>query len=307
MDLDVSHVAGRTESLEAWSAEHSGPHENLRRQIRRFRANALGVGGLVIILALVVVAIIGPYVVPYPQDTSGAIHGSAQLQAPSLTHLFGTDDVGDDIFSRVIVGSRLSLSVGVLVVIIGTGIGVPLGALAGYFGGATESVIMRVTDIFLTIPALILALTIAAALGPSLRNAMLAISLVWWPGYCRLTQGQFLSLRQRTYVEAARALGARDRRVIFRHILPNTMTPIMVKMSMDIGFAILVAAALGFIGVGAQPPTPEWGAMVSLGRKYLPNWWWYSTFPGLAIFITVFAFNMLGDGLRDVFDPQGVQ
>ncbi|HVB64905.1 MAG TPA: ABC transporter permease, partial [Nitrolancea sp.] len=209
--------------------------------------------------------------------------------------------------SRVVVGSRLSLSVGLIVLIIGTGIGVPLGALAGYFGGAVDAIIMRITDIFLTIPALILALSIAAALGPGLRNAMLAISLVWWPGYCRLTRGQFMSLRQRTYVDSARAIGAGDTRIIFHHILPNTLTPIMVKMSMDIGFAILTAAALGFIGVGAQPPQPEWGAMVSLGRKFLPNWWWYSTFPGLAIFVSIFAFNMLGDGLRDVFDPQGVR
>lgn len=305
MGVNVTQRVDSADTLAEWSAQHTGKHENLRRQIRRFRENPLAVGGLAIIIALVIVAVIGPYIVPYPQDTTGAVHASQQLQAPSANHLFGTDDVGDDIFSRVVVGSRLSLGVGILVVMIGTGIGVPLGALAGYFGGATESIIMRVTDIFLTVPALILALAIAAALGPSLRNAMFAISLVWWPGYCRLTQGQFLSLRQRTYVDAARALGARNGRVIFRHILPNALSPIMVKMSMDIGFAILIAAALGFIGVGAQPPTPEWGAMVSLGRKYLPNWWWYSTFPGLAIFITVFAFNMLGDGLRDVFDPQG--
>ncbi|HEX3724250.1 MAG TPA: ABC transporter permease [Nitrolancea sp.] len=307
MEVNASQSTRERGVLTAQAVERTGAHENLRRQVVRFRQNRLAVGGLVVVLVLVLIAIVGPYFVPYPADTTGAVHSDRQLQAPSVAHPFGTDDVGDDIFSRVVDGARLSLGVGILVVIIGTGIGVPLGALSGYFGGVTESVIMRVTDIFLTIPALILALAIAAALGPSLRNAMLAIALVWWPGYCRLTQGQFLSLRQRTYVDAARALGARDTRVIFRHILPNALTPILVKMSMDIGFAILVAAALGFIGVGAQPPTPEWGSMVALARTYLPNWWWDSTFPGLAIFITVFAFNMLGDGLRDVFDPQGAR
>lgn len=307
MGLDVRRVAESSAVLPADQLTRAGRHENLRRQMRRFRQNTLAVAGLAIVLALVVIAIVGSWIVPYPADIEGAIHPALQLRPPSAAHLFGTDDIGDDIFSRVIAGSRVSLSVGLIVLLVGAGIGVPLGAVAGYFGRRTDLVIMRVTDIFLTIPALILALSIAAALGPSLRNAMLAISLVWWPGYCRLTRGQFLTLRQRTYVESARVIGARDARIIFRHILPNTLTPIMVKMSMDMGFAILTAAALGFIGVGAQPPQPEWGAMVSLGRKFLPNWWWYSTFPGLAIFITVFAFNMLGDGLRDVFDPQGVR
>jgi peptide/nickel transport system permease protein len=307
MDLGIRPSVEDSGAAAALSLGQQRAHENLRRQVDRFRRNRLAVVGLVVVGLLVIMAIVGPYVVPYPADTTGAIHPEAQLQPPSAAHLFGTDDIGDDILSRVVVGSRLSLMVGVIVLVIGTGIGVPLGAAAGYFGGKTDVIVMRVTDIFLTIPALILALAIAAALGPSLRNAMLAIAFVWWPGYCRLTRGQFLALRQRTYVESARVIGAGDGRIIFRHILPNTLTPIMVKMSMDIGFAILTAAALGFIGVGAQPPTPEWGAMVSLGRKFLPNWWWYSTFPGLAIFVTVFAFNMLGDGLRDVFDPQGVR
>jgi peptide/nickel transport system permease protein len=191
------------------------------------------------------------------------------------------------------------------VIVLAVLIGIPLGAVAGYFGGAVNEFIMRVTDVFLTIPGLILALAIAAALGPSIRNAMIALAIVWWPGYCRLTQAQFLSLREEVYVEAARTIGAGSGRIIFRHVLPNTLTPLMVKISMDLGFAILTAAGLSFIGVGAQPPTPEWGAMVSLGRKYMPEWWWYSAFPGGAIFIAVFAFNMLGDGLRDMLDPRG--
>lgn len=305
MGVEVGGSARGAGALAKWREEKAGSLENARRQLRRFRQNGLAVLGFAIVVLLLVIAAVGPYVVPYPEDATGAIHITERLQSPSREHLFGTDDVGGDILSRVVVGSRLSLSVGVIVLVIAVGAGVPLGALAGYFGGLVNDLIMRLTDIFLTIPGLILALAIASALGPSLRNAMIALAIVWWPGYCRLTQGQFMALRQHTYVEAARAIGVHDRRIIFRHILPNTLTPIMVKMSMDVGFAILTAAALSFIGVGAQPPQPEWGAMVNLGRKYLPDWWWYSTFPGLAIFITVFAFNMLGDGLRDVFDPRG--
>jgi peptide/nickel transport system permease protein len=279
--------------------------ENLRRQIRRFRRNRLAVAGLATIVFLVIVAALGPVIAPYPEDAKGAIHVADSLQAPSRDHLFGTDDLGSDVFSRVVVGARLSLAVGVMVVAIAVLIGVPLGALAGYFGRFVDEVVMRLTDIFLTIPGIVLALAIAAALGPGLVNAMIALALVWWPGFCRLTEGQVLALRERTYVEAARVIGAGEGRIIFRHILPNTLTPVMVKISMDIGFAILSAAGLSFIGIGAQPPTPEWGAMVSLGRQFLPDWWWYSTFPGIAIFLAVFAFNMLGDGLRDALDPRG--
>jgi peptide/nickel transport system permease protein len=204
----------------------------------------------------------------------------------------------------VIVGARISLTAGLIVVLLAGGIGVTLGAIAGYFGGWVNELIMRITDIFFTVPPLILALAISAALGPSITNAMAAISLVWWPGYCRLTQGEVLALKEKNFVEAARCQGATRWRIIWSHILPNAISPIIVKASMDIGFAILYTAALGFIGVGAQPPTPEWGQMVSAGRRYLPTWWWYSTFPGLAIFITVLGFNLLGDGLRDVFDPK---
>lgn len=291
--------------LSKWQAEHAGSVENARRQLRRFRRNKLAVAGLLVILVLVLLAIVGPWIVPYPEDATGTVHISDSLQPPSATHWFGTDDVGGDVFSRVIIGGRLSLRVGFLVVLIAVVIGVPLGAIAGFFGGFVNECIMRLTDIFLTIPGIVLALAIAAALGPGLTNAMFALALVWWPGFCRLTQGQFLALREQVYVEAARCVGVSRARIIFRHILPNALTPIMVKISMDVGFAILTAAGLSFIGVGAQPPQPEWGAMVSLGRGFLPDSWWYSTFPGIAIFLAVFACNMLGDGLRDVFDPRG--
>jgi peptide/nickel transport system permease protein len=181
---------------------------------------------------------------------------------------------------------------------------VPLGSIAGYFGGRVSEIIMRVTDMWLTVPGIFLALSITAALGPGVLNAMIALSVTWWPGYCRLVQAQVLSAREEDYVQAARSMGASRRRIIFKHILPNIISSIVIKASLDIGFAILNLAALGFIGVGAQPPLPEWGAMIATGRRFLPQYWWYSTFPGLAMFLTVFGFNMLGDGLRDVFDPR---
>ena len=191
-----------------------------------------------------------------------------------------------------------------MILVVAISIGVTLGGIAGYFGGAINEIIMRLTDIMLTVPGIFLALAITAALGPSVTNAMMALSIMWWPGYCRLVQAQVLSAREEDYVQAALSIGASRPRIIFRHILPNILSAIIVKASMDVGFAILNLAGLGFIGVGAQQPVPEWGAMVSYGRKYLPNWWWYSTFPGLAMFLTVFGFNMFGDGLRDVFDPR---
>jgi peptide/nickel transport system permease protein len=273
--------------------------------LRRFQRNKLGMAGLVVIVGLVLIAVFAPWIAPFPDDAEGAINVTEALLAPSADHYFGTDDLGADVFSRVVFGARYSLAVGLAVVGLAGLIGVPLGAVAGYFGGFVNQLIMRVTDIFLTIPGIVLALAIGAAMGSGLRNATIALALVWWPGFCRLTQGQFLALREQTFVEAATVIGAREPRIIFRHILPNTLTPVLVKVSMDIGFAILSAAGLSFIGIGAQPPTPEWGAMVSLGRLYMPDWWWVATFPGLAIFLAVFAFNMLGDGLRDALDPRG--
>jgi peptide/nickel transport system permease protein len=267
----------------------------------------MALAGLGLVTLLVLVAVFAPVIAPYPEDAAGAVHTQEALLPPSPEHLFGTDDLGGDVFSRVVFGARYSLSIGVAIVLLATLIGVPLGAIAGYAGGLVNEVIMRTTDIFLTIPGIVLALAIGAALGSGLRNAAIALALVWWPGFCRLTQGQVLALREQTYVEAASVVGARQGRIVFRHILPNTLTPLIVKVSMDIGFAILTAAGLSFIGIGAQPPTPEWGAMVNTGRQFMPDWWWYATFPGLAIFIAVFGFNMLGDGVRDALDPRGAR
>jgi peptide/nickel transport system permease protein len=290
--------------LGRWREENQGRIEEWRRGVYRFRQSTLSIVGLTIIIFLVIVALTGPYWVPYPEDAVGALHMEERLQPPSRAHLFGTDEVGRDIFTRVVLGTQISLKVGAMILVVAISIGVTLGGIAGYFGGAINEIIMRLTDIMLTVPGIFLALAITAALGPSVTNAMMALSIMWWPGYCRLVQAQVLSAREEDYVQAALSIGASRPRIIFRHILPNILSAIIVKASMDIGFAILNLAGLGFIGVGAQQPVPEWGAMVSYGRKYLPNWWWYSTFPGLAMFLTVFGFNMFGDGLRDVFDPR---
>jgi peptide/nickel transport system permease protein len=296
-------VTARAVPLEA-VAERAGSRRELRRHARLFARSVSSMAGLAIVTGFLVVTAIGPWIVPYPEDARGAVHLDRKLQPPSAAHWFGTDEVGNDVFTRVVLGARVSLQIGLIITVIAALIGVPLGILAGYVGGALGELIMRVTDLFLSVPALILALAVVGALGPGIVNAMLALSLVWWPGYVRLVQGKALALRQETFVEAARAVGIGRLRIVFVHILPNCVSPIVVKASMDMGMAILGAASLGFIGLGAQPPYPEWGAMISHGRNYLPTWWWYSAFPGLAIYLTVLGFNLLGDGLRDLLDPK---
>ena len=287
-----------------WRERNQSRVENWQRGWYRLRQSRLSLVGLLIVAAILFVTLAGPGIVPYPQDASGAVHVRDKFQGPTAAHWFGTDELGRDILTLTLIGAQVSLSVGIIVLLVGGSIGIVLGALAGYFGGLVNEIIMRVTDIFLTVPSLVLALAIAAALGASLRNMMFAIALVWWPGYSRLVQAEVMSRKQDLYVQAARALGASHTRIIFTHILPNLMSPITVKMSLDMGFAILTAAALGFVGVGAQPPTPEWGAMLSIARNYMPQYWWYPVFPGFALFLTVFGFNLLGDGLRDVLDPR---
>lgn len=275
-----------------------------RRALRRFRQSPLSMIGLVIIAVLVVVAIFGPLFVPYPEDATGALNITERLDPPSWAHPFGTDQVGRDVFTRVIVGARVSLLAGLVVILLAFSIGTLLGAIAGFFGGRVSEIIMRITDVFLTIPDLILAMAFVAALGPGLFNVMVAVSLVWWPGYCRLARANVVALKDAQFAEAADSIGASRARVLFAHILPNALPTILVKASMDIGFAVLTTAALGFIGLGTTPPDPDWGVMISDGRKYLREAWWFSTFPGLAILLTVLAFNLLGDGLRDVLDPR---
>ncbi len=279
--------------------------ENWRRGIRRFRSNILSMVGLVALIALFAIAAIAPMIVPFPEDAEGNTNSLTRLKPPDATHYFGTDNVGRDIYSRVLLGTGLALRVGAVIIVLATLIGVTVGALAGYFGGWTDDVLMRITDIFLTVPALVLSIAVTAALGKGIINVMIGISLVWWPGFARLTRSLVLALREEAFAEAARSIGAGNLRILFRHILPNTLSPIIVKMSTDFGFAVLTAAALGFIGLGAQPPAPEWGAMINDGRDYFPDRWWVSTFPGMAIFVLVFSWNLLGDGVRDLLDPRG--
>jgi peptide/nickel transport system permease protein len=291
----------------ATASRHGAALQRLRFIAWTFSASASALFGLALVAAFVVLAAIGPAIVPYPADAIGAMHLPQRLQPPSAAHWFGTDEMGDDIFTRVIVGTRTSLWIGLTITGIATLIGVPLGIAAGYLGGAVRSVIMRTTDVFLAVPALVLALAIVAALGPGILHGVLALSLVWWPGYVRLIEAKALTLRSEPYVEAARTMGAGHAWILLRHILPNCVSPLVVKASMDMGLAILGAASLGFIGLGAKPPAPEWGAMISVARTYMPDWWWYSFFPGLFIFLTVLGFNLFGDALRDVLDPRSAR
>ena len=278
--------------------------ENWRRGIARFRANPLSMVGLTLLILILVIALIAPYVVPFPEDAEGTVRAIARLKPPGAPYWFGTDNVGRDIFSRLLMGTGLALRVGLVIIVLATAIGMTVGAVAGYAGGWVDDLLMRMTDIFLTVPGLVLAIAVTAALGKGMINVMIGISLVWWPGFARLTRSLVLSLREEAFVEAAHSIGVGHMRLLFQHILPNTLSPIIVKMSTDFGFAVLTAAALGFIGLGAQPPTPEWGAMINDGRDYFPDKWWVSTFPGMAIFLMVFSWNLLGDGVRDLLDPR---
>lgn len=267
----------------------------------RNRLTRLSLG---VVILLVLTALVAPFIVPYPEHIETDTNPVDKLLPPSGKYFFGTDELGRDIFSRVIYGTRISLQTALIAVGLALLIGIPLGAIAGATGGMVDEVIMRITDIFLSFPPLLLAIAIAAFLGPSLENAMLAIAVSWWPWYTRLIRGQAVSIRERQFVKAAKAIGTPPARIIFGHIVPNCIAPVIVQASMDIGGVILTIASLSFLGLGAQPPTPEWGLMVSTSRNYFLNAWWYSIFPGLAIFVTVLVFNLLGDGLREILDPK---
>lgn len=266
--------------------------------------NRLSVLGLVIIAFLIFVAIFAPLLAPYPEQALGEPNLQERLQPPSWKHPFGTDHLGRDILSRVIYGARTSLIMGFSVVALAVLIGVPLGLVAGYLGGKVDLTIMRITDVFLAFPPLLLALLIASSIGRGMLNAIMALAISWWPWYTRLTRGMAISVKERPYVEASKAMGISDWKIMIRHVLPNSLSPIIVQGTMDMGSAILEAAALSFLGLGVQPPTPDWGLMVSEGKDYFLNYWWYPVFPGLAIFITVLAFNLLGDAVREVMDPR---
>ncbi len=276
----------------------------MRRLPRPLGTSPLVTVGGVVALLIVLVALAAPLLAPFPADAGSATHPVSALQAPSLHHLFGTDQVGRDVFSRVLYGARVSPLVALLVLVIACLVGIPLGVAAGYFGGVTDEVIMRVTDIFLAFPSLLLSLAFAAVLPPSLTSLTIAIAITWWPWYTRLIRGQAASVAGRPYVESCRALGIPAWRILLRHVLPNAVTPLIVQVSLDVGGVILTASALSFLGLGAQDPTPEWGLMVAEGENYFTTQWWLVTYPGLAILLTALAFNLLGDGLRDVLDPR---
>jgi peptide/nickel transport system permease protein len=278
---------------------------SVRRRLRgiwRFaKSSPLNAFAIVLVLGVLFCAIFGPLIAPYPPDqTNFAI----TLAPPSVHHLFGTDELGRDLFSRILYGARISLEVAAIILSFAVVFGTLLGIVSGYLGGLVDEIIMRITDLFLGFPALILAAAIAATLGPSLNHTIIALAIVWWPWYARLARGQVLALREREFIVAAGISGASVPRVVLRHLLPNIYSLMVVQLSMDVGNAILSTSSLSFLGLGAQPPEPEWGAIIAQGSTYILNAWWYVTFPGIALALTVLGFNLLGEGLRDWMDPK---
>lgn len=266
-----------------------------------FKQNRLAVAGLAIILVVFFIAGTASLIAPYDP---GKTNVSKKLKSPSAEHLLGTDQLGRDVFSRMLYGSRISLSVGLVAVAISLVIGVFVGAIAGYYGRWADAVLMRFVDIMLCFPSFFLILTVVALLGPSMLNVMVVIGITSWMGTSRFVRAEFLSLRERDFVQAARALGMKDRRIIFRHILPNSLAPVFVTATLDVATAVLVEAGLSFLGFGVQPPAPSWGNILTEGRTYIFDAWWLTVFPGFAILLTVLSFNLLGEGLRDALDPR---
>jgi peptide/nickel transport system permease protein len=287
--------------IEAAAVRPVPAHRRLDRVRAFLRASRLNLVAVMIVGLVVCVAVFGPWLAPYAPDRIDLTH---RLLSPSLHHLFGTDDYGRDVFSRVLAGAWISLYVAGVILLVSVAVGTILGTIAGLVGGLVDEVIMRITDLFLAFPALILAAAIAATLGPSLTNTMLALSTVFWPWYARLVRGQVLSLREREFVLAARVAGAGTGTIVAKHLVRNVLPLVVVQASLDVGYAILFTSSLSFLGLGAQPPTPEWGAMMTDGRSFLQDYWWYPTAPGLALALTVVGFNLLGDGLRDWLDPR---
>ena len=275
--------------------------DQFRVTLRRLKQNRLALVGLGIIILIIFAAILAPYIAPHHYARQVV---EDRLLPPSMEYPLGTDNIGRCVFSRMVYGSRIALMIGVIIVGIQATIGVTLGLIAGYFGGRIDDIIMRLVDIMLAFPAIVLALAIAAVLGPGLFNVMVALGVIGWSGYARVTRGQVLAVKENEYIEAIRAVGASNVRIICHHILPNVVAPIIVMATLGMAGALLAASALSFLGLGAQPPTPCWGAILAAGRGFLRRAPWIATFPGLAIMITVLGFNFLGDGLRDALDPR---
>ncbi len=300
-------MSGTSPSWRAWltaDVTTSPRHASIQRFYYgwlRLRANPLALIGLLILLALVVIAILAPVIAPVGPNDQDL---TRRLLPPSGTHWFGTDELGRDVFARVVYGSRITLYISFLVAIIAAPIGLAVGTTAGYFGGWTDTVLMRINDIFLSFPGLILALGFVAALGPGIENAVIAIALTAWPPIARLARAETLTVRSSDYIAAVRIQGASPARIIMRHIVPMCVPSVVVRITLNMAGIILTAAGLGFLGLGAQPPLPEWGAMLSTGRQNMLGAWWLAAIPGLAILLTSLAFNLFGDGLRDVLDPR---
>ena len=272
-----------------------------REILHRLFKNKLAVAGLGVIILLVLAAIFAPLLAPYAYEAQDL---TSTFQAPGKAHLLGTDNLGRDILSRLIYGTRQSLRIGVLSVAIASVLGITFGSIAGFYGGKVDNVLMRMLDIYQSVPAMLLSIALAAALGPGLNNAILAIGISTMAEYARMIRAQILTVREREYVEAARAINASDPRIVLKHIIPNAFAPLIVSITMNIGNSILAAATLSFIGLGAQPPLPEWGAMLSAGRSYMRDYGYLVIIPGICIMASVLAFNLLGDGLRDALDPK---
>ena len=286
---DVPQTRGQAQAQEAF------------RIVQALAANPLTLTGALIVLALVVLSVLAPVLTLYsPLETDL----TNRLQPSSAAHWLGTDDLGRDIFSRILHGTQLTLYIVVLVAVTAAPAGLLIGATAGFLGGLTETILMRITDIFLAFPKLILALAFVAAMGAGLNSAILAIALTSWPPIARIARAEALVIRQSDFIAAVRLMGASNARIILRHVMPLCMPSVIVRITLDMAGIILIAAGLGFLGLGAQPPAPEWGAMVSKGREFLTDQWWVATYPGIAIFIVSMGFNLLGDGLRDVLDPR---
>ena len=269
--------------------------------IEFLRQSPLNVLGVILIALFLFLVVFGSALAPHdPIQPNVAL----KLQPPSSTYWFGTDELGRDVFSRVLSGAKYSLGIAFIILSIAVVVGTLVGLIAGYVGGLVDELLMRLTDLFLAFPALVLAMAIAATLGRNLQNTVIALTVVYWPWYARLVRGQVLWLKEREFIEAARAIGASPWRIVSRHILPNTLAVIIVQLTLDVGYAVLATSGLSFLGLGAQPPTPEWGTMIAGARTFFRDAWWSITFPGLALTLTVLGFNLVGDGLRDFLDPR---
>lgn len=285
-------------------SEGEGRHASWRRSWRRFARNPTAVAGLVVTLMVILIALLAPVIAPFPASAGSFVDFTNTLKAPSWPHVLGTDNAGRDLLTRIMFGYRISLVLVAVVLAVGVPIGVVIGLAAGYFGGWVETILMRITDVFLSVPALVMAMAITAVLTPNLVNAMIAVSALWWTWHARLAHSIAVSLKQEEYIDAARLMGAGPLHIMFREMLPNALSAILVKVTLDAGFVILIGASLSFLGLGVQPPQADLGTMVAAGVNDLPKAWWETVFPGLAIVLAVLGFNLLGDGLRDLFDVE---